>query len=164
MDTIEKRINELVTHFINDITMLARDMAMETLTAALGGEPSSASSRSPGAKRSREELTQLADRLLAFVTENPGLRIEQINEKLGTKTKDIFRPLKHLIRGKQVRREGDRRASRYFPAAVKVADGLTKPRAASAIAEHGSIRAAARALGIPNSTFQGLCKRWGLTS
>lgn len=163
MSTVEARINELISNFINDVTNIAKEIAMDTLTNVLGGE-AIAPPRVSGEKRAPEVLAKIGEELLAHIKENPGQRIEQINAKLGTKTKDIFRPLKKLIAAKQIRTQGDRRSTRYFPADVKPGEALTKEQISRAISEHGSKRAAARALGIANSTFQGACERLGVSS
>ena len=163
MDT-EARVAELVNKFIIEVTNLAKEVAVDTLSNALGGDGFYATPKNVGEKRSPELLAQIGDRVLACVKEHPGERIEQINARLGTKTKDIFRPLKKLIAAKQVRAQGDRRATRYFPAAVKPGEALTLDQVKRAISDHGSKRAAARALGVAHSTFQGACDRLGVSS
>lgn len=194
--TVEQRINELVSNFINAITLLAKEVAMTTLTSALGGEIDPAmlaATRPPGAKRSPDELAKIGDDLLAFIAQHPGLRIEEINAQLGTKTREVFRPLKKLIASKRVRTEGDRRSTRYYagpawpvkpaakPAAkrsaravrpaldqkakpVKPGEALTLDQVKAAIAKGGSMRAAGRLLGVANSTFRDACERLGLLS
>jgi predicted transcriptional regulator len=50
------------------------------------------------------------------VGSNPGLRIEQINRALGTRTAELRLPLRKLIAAKQIKTKGQRRATRYFAA------------------------------------------------
>lgn len=81
-----------------------------------GGMAALGSGRRPkGAKRPQDEIAKLRDMVFAFIKDNPGQRIEQINGQLGTRTSDLSLPLKKLIADGAVRTEGDRRATKYFP-------------------------------------------------
>jgi hypothetical protein len=71
--------------------------------------------RKKGQKRSPAELQRIEETLAAFIQKTPGKRIEEINKALGTSTSDLSRPLSKLIAAKKVRRQGQKRASRYFP-------------------------------------------------
>lgn len=74
------------------------------------------SNKSPsqyGVKRTPAEIQKVQDRFLAFVRKNPGLRIEQINAKLGTTTKDLALPVRLLIAAKTIRTKGEKRATTY---------------------------------------------------
>ncbi len=53
---------------------------------------------------------------MSEIQANPGLRVEQIGRTLGAATKDLTLPLKKLLSQRMVRSEGQRRATRYFPA------------------------------------------------
>ena len=120
-----------------DLTALARAAARATLDEALEGalgrrvvgRPTSSSagsapraaarggSRVKGEKRSPAELTRIQDKLIAFISASPGLRIEQINEALGTSTTDLALPLRKLVGDGALKTEGQRRATKYFPGA-----------------------------------------------
>ncbi len=140
MTELEQRLNELVSSFINDISKLARQTALDTLSQALAGvggtvvadiriagggarrgrKPGSSSSasnarRAKGAKRAPDEIEQLKEQVHNHIKDHPGERIEQINARLGTSTADLSLPLKKLIADGAVRTEGDRRATKYFP-------------------------------------------------
>jgi len=80
-------------------------------------------SRGRGAKRDAGELEQLASKFLAAVKAKPGERIEQLAPSIGSATKDLALPIRKLIASKQVKTEGERRATRYFPASK-----TTKPK------------------------------------
>lgn len=69
--------------------------------------------KAPGAKRSESDIQKLMDKFVGFVKKNPGLRIEQINEKLGTATKDLALPVRKLIASKRIRTKGEKRATTY---------------------------------------------------
>ena len=45
---------------------------------------------------------------------NPGQRIEQIADGMGTSTKELNLPAKKLIAGKQLKTKGQKRATQYF--------------------------------------------------
>ena len=86
-----------------------------------GGSSSSSSSsggsvgrpRGRGAKRTAEEIEEMAERFVEFVQANPGLRIEQINKQLGTTTKDLALPIRKLISDGAVKVKGSKRATTY---------------------------------------------------
>lgn len=133
MTEIEARINELVSHFVNEITRLARTAALDTLGRALAGAggvvvkdvrvkaarsaaaPAASAKRGKGEKRPKAEIAKLQEQVLAHIRANPGQRIELINKVLGTKTSDLALPLKKLIADGAVDTKGARRATTYFP-------------------------------------------------
>lgn len=65
------------------------------------------------AKREPKEIEKLMDKFASFVKKNPGLRIEQINAKLGTTTKDLALPVRKLIEAGRIRARGEKRATTY---------------------------------------------------
>jgi hypothetical protein len=130
MSDFQSQINKLVDSFVAQVTAVARQAAMDTLTAALGAanrgggggggrrsvESSSFSGkRVKGAKRPQNEIERTKDRVNDFIHKNPGLRIEQINKELGTSTRDLSLPLRKLISDGAVRTEGEKRSTQYFP-------------------------------------------------
>ena len=135
MADFNSQINKLVEEFVSQVTAVARQAAMDTLTAALGAAggaarrrgaataitlpglavPGRAGRRPKGAKRAQEEIEGTKQRVLDFIQANPGLRIEQINRELGTSTRDLALPLRKLIGDGQVRTEGEKRSTQYFP-------------------------------------------------
>lgn len=144
MSDFQSQINKLVDEFVSQVTAVARQAAMETLTAALGaaggaagrrrggggampamtGGGKAASARRPkGAKRPQNEIEKTKDRVHEFIQRNPGLRIEQINKELGTSTRDLSLPLKKLISDGQIRSEGEKRSTQYFPGDGKARSG-----------------------------------------
>ena len=72
-----------------------------------------------GAKRTSEELDQLADQFVQYVVKNPGLRIEQINKSLNTTTKDLQLPIRKMIADGTLKVKGKKRSTQYFPGKVK---------------------------------------------
>ncbi len=75
-----------------------------------------ASKKKPKLQSSRRDpdvLAKLRQQLRDFILKNPGLRIEQINAKLGTKTKDVALPLHQLVASKVIASRGEKRATTY---------------------------------------------------
>lgn len=136
---VSDQVRSLVESFVAEMSDLIRRSAMETVQHALaGGEaprrgrrgapagrrgapalapaPRGASRmRAKGAKRSPDELEELTNQLLAYVKSNPGQRIEQIAEGMGTSTKELNLPAKKLIGNKSLKTKGHKRATQYFP-------------------------------------------------
>jgi hypothetical protein len=134
MSDFQSQINKLVEEFVGQVTSVARQAAMDTLTSALGAaggaarrraaEPVAVSAAAPkssggrrpkGAKRPQNEIEKTKERVQDFIHRNPGLRIEQINKELGTNTRDLSLPLKKLISEGTIRTEGEKRSTHYFP-------------------------------------------------
>lgn len=127
----ESKIDEMVQTFVSKVTALAREAAIATLTAHLdaGAGPSPrptttrtlqatgiATARRPhkGAKRPAEDIARLERVLTTHISKNPGQRVEQINNVLGTTTRDVRRPLAKLLEAGTVKTRGTRRATQYF--------------------------------------------------
>lgn len=68
-------------------------------------------------KRSPDDIARAGERFLAFVAKNPGLRIELINRKLGTRTADLVLPIRLLRlggRNARIKTKGQARATMYY--------------------------------------------------
>ena len=137
-NSLDDRIRNRVEQFASELADLIRESAMETVSVALagarpspgrGGRRSAAApvaargggggrgrtaSREKGAKRPPDEIERLTGRLLDYVKGNPGQRIEQIADGMGTSTKELNLPAKKLIAGKQLKTKGQKRATQYF--------------------------------------------------
>jgi hypothetical protein len=134
-NTLDDRIRARVEQFASELAELIRESAMETVSVALAGARPSpgrggrraaapaavvrggrgrAASREKGAKRPPDEIERLTGRLLDYVKGNPGQRIEQIADGMGTSTKELNLPAKKLIAGKQLKTKGQKRATQYF--------------------------------------------------
>ena len=135
-NSLDDRIRARVEQFAAELADLIRESAMETVSAALtGARPSAgrggrraaaaavvvrgagrgrAASREKGAKRPPDEIERLTGKLLDYVKGNPGQRIEQIADGMGTSTKELNLPAKKLIAGKQLKTKGQKRATQYF--------------------------------------------------
>lgn len=121
----QQQMNHTVQSFIHDVTEMARRAAVDALSSTLGNR--AARARAGGAaapagrplgrradKRTATELDALSERFVAFVREHPGLRIEQINRTLGTRTKDLALPIRKLVAEGAIRVKGQKRSTTYF--------------------------------------------------
>jgi hypothetical protein len=125
MANYQSELQKLVDGFVAQLSEIWRRQAIDSLTGmgggrgqggrAGGGELSIGRGRGRGAKRTADELEQLADSFVEFVTKNPGLRIEQINKQLGTTTKDLALPIRKLLEDGVVKAKGKKRSTAYFP-------------------------------------------------
>jgi hypothetical protein len=118
MPSFENDIQRLVDSFVARIAELANRAAIEGLQKALGGGGArpGGGRRSMGAgrKRAPEILEKMQEDLLGFVAKNPGLRIEQINKQLGTRTKELALPIRKLLAGGALKSKGKKRSTVYF--------------------------------------------------
>jgi len=134
MSNFEQQINQRVQSFVAEITELARKQALDTLSSALQGaglfggrgrggrngvgrRGRAALATTAGGRRSADQIEATCEALLSAIGGNPGQRIEQIGAQIGMRTKDLALPIRKLISQKQIRTEGQRRATRYFPGA-----------------------------------------------
>lgn len=126
---MQSEMNRVVAQFVAEVTDIAKRAAREQLDAAFGGRGggssrSSASSgigrgRGRGVKRTQEDLDALGEKFYEFVKANPGLRIEQINAKLGTSTKDLQLPIRKMIADGELKAKGKKRSTTYTAGARK---------------------------------------------
>jgi hypothetical protein len=133
---IKLQVQRTVQSFVARITELARRAAIDTLSAAFaerGARPRRVAAAAVtargrcrlvgragrprgvgGAKRTPAELEALSARFASFVQANPGLRIEQINRQLGTRTKDLALPIRKLLADGVINVQGQKRSTLYF--------------------------------------------------
>ncbi|MBA3503226.1 MAG: hypothetical protein M4D80_01385 [Myxococcota bacterium] len=125
MANYQSELQKLVDGFVSQLSEIWRRQAIDSLTGmgggrgqssrSSGGELSLGRGRGRGAKRTADELENLADAFVEFVGKNPGLRIEQINKQLGTTTKDLALPIRKLLEDGVVKAKGKKRSTAYFP-------------------------------------------------
>jgi hypothetical protein len=132
MANINDTVRAALEAFVDDISSLIQQAALESVEAALAGASTipgrrgrgpravvaslapSAASRKKGAKRTPEELEQLIKKLHGYIAKNPGQRIEQIASSLDISTKELNLPAKKLISEKKLSTKGQKRATTYF--------------------------------------------------
>ena len=89
-------------------------IAAPAAAAKAAKAPKATRTRKKGAKRTAAELDRTVKELIDYVSAKPGQRMEEISVALSTPTKDLSRPLQKLLDTGAIRREGVKRASRYF--------------------------------------------------
>lgn len=121
MIDLQSEVNRTVQGFVAQIVEVVRHAAVESLQTAFVGAGAAGRSgeRTPiaasaSAKRTSADLQSLSRRFAAFVQANPGLRIAQINQGLGTTTKDLIVPIRKLMASGVIRTTGEKRSTRYF--------------------------------------------------
>jgi DNA-binding NtrC family response regulator len=133
MAIISDTIRAALDSFVEDISNLIQQAALESVEQALAGASAipgrrgargaraaaapafaALASRKKGAKRTPEELEQLIKKLHGYVAKNPGQRIEQIAANLDISTKELNLPAKKLISEKKLSTKGQKRATTYF--------------------------------------------------
>jgi hypothetical protein len=117
MIAFQRDMDRVVSSFVEQVTELARRAAIEQVQRALGAASAPRLQRSRalrGGKRSPDDLARLRDQFVAFVSSNPGLRIEQINQQLETTTKDLALPIRKLIADGTIKTKGKKRSTTYF--------------------------------------------------
>jgi hypothetical protein len=118
----QSEMQKLVEDFVGRLSGLYRDAVIDALGSSGNGNGhrngysngNGNGSRGKGEKRPAGELKALSDKFVAFVTKNPGLRIEQINTQLGTSTKELALPIRKLIADGVVKGKGSKRSTTYF--------------------------------------------------
>ncbi len=132
MSDFQTEMNRVVAGFVAQITELARAAARDMIDEALGKGGKVALSgrgggggggRGRGAKRTSDELDNLAEAFHSFVAKHPGLRIEQINKQLNTTTKDLALPIRKLIADGALKTKGEKRSTTYFAGESKKKKG-----------------------------------------
>ena len=135
MANINDTIRAALDSFVEDISNLIQQAALESVEQALAGAsaiPGRRGSRGAGrssvaapfvalsrgrkkgAKRTQDELDQLIKKLHGYIAKNPGQRIEQIAQGLDITTKELNLPAKKLIGDKKLSTKGQKRATTYF--------------------------------------------------
>lgn len=114
----QRLINQRIEEFVADITELARKHAVQTLADALQIPTAGPSTAERGGRRKRSpaELERQKEDLLGFLEENPGAKMQDIAAEFGVTPRSLTLPMKKLIADGAVRSEGQRRATRYYPA------------------------------------------------
>lgn len=140
----DEKLSELVESFKEDLVALIREQTLESIQEALGGgapaprrgpapkaraAASNGASRGKGQKRPPEELAALVENFYAEIQGNPGLRVEELANKMGIPTKELALPAKKLLAENRIYTEGQKRATRYYAGSKR--GGAARPRAAA---------------------------------
>ena len=138
MNRIEQQIQARIETFVEELSELVKQAALDSVSQALAGSNGAAARRGGrrfktngskaakpvprrrpgprGPKRTPEALAKLQAALLEEIQLNPGQRMEQIGKSLGVATKDLDLLIKKLVAGRRIRKRGKTRATTYFAA------------------------------------------------
>lgn len=136
---LDASIRSHIDQFLVSISALVRQAAVESVKEALGGSDvkmaiparrgpgrprknavSSASAPkaakgSKAGRRSSADVEQTGAQVLSYVRSNPGQRLEEIGRGLGADTAGLKRPIQGLLAAGELRTEGQKRGTKYFP-------------------------------------------------
>lgn len=138
---LDQQIRERISSFLEELSTLVRQSALEAVREALtGGAVATPARRGPGrppkpvaaaepasvakapkaarkaskrGKRSSEDVTEIAAHLYDYISKNAGQSIEEIGRGMNTSTKTLKLPIKKLIEAKKLKTTGQRRGTRY---------------------------------------------------
>ena len=135
MASLDERIDRRVRAFVAELQSLIQQAAMQAVREALDvgrfGRPRAPApngaaprrrapspARLSGSKgrRSADQMDLVITRLEEAVRQNPGMRMEQIGATLHATTKTLARPMSKLLASSAVRKTGQKRGVKYFPA------------------------------------------------
>jgi len=123
--TIDSDIRSRIDTFVNELTALVKQSALDSVRLVLGEGPTPArrmtvtvgrpaKSAMKGGKRTPEQVQADAERIASYVRQHPGQRLEQIAAGLGTASQDLKLPVIKLLASKTLRKTGEKRGTAYF--------------------------------------------------
>ena len=132
MTDLDRAIRQRVEDFVQEMTELVRQAALESVSAALGTPAAGQRSRGAtakrpaagfvaksGGKRTARELEQQGTALVTMIRQTPGIRADQLAKAMGVMTRDLALPIKKLLADKAITKKGQKRATAYFVARSK---------------------------------------------
>lgn len=154
MSSVDQQIRELIESFVRQLNALVRRAAIDAVARALDAKPEEPArpdtaraprapraARPAGGKRTPAQIDATAKRILRYVAENPGQSVESMSKQLGVITRELALPIKKLVKSGELRTEGQRRATKYFPGSGATAGAAPKARRAAKAAARGAKRA-----------------------
>ena len=131
-NSIDQQIQLRINQFAEELGALVKAAALESVSEALGGTAKASvsaagprrkktarravSAAKPGKRfrRTAEHLEGDKQALLDYVTANAGQRLEEISAGMNVDSKELKRPATLLLQEGKLRKEGERRGTRYF--------------------------------------------------
>jgi hypothetical protein len=129
---VSDQIQARIQAFATELEALVRQAALDAVTNALGAPssparvvrrdaiigaaPRPAKSARSGGKRDPNVIAALTARVGAHVKSHPGQGVEAIAKALNVTTHDITLPVTKLLASKDIKKKGQKRATKYFPA------------------------------------------------
>lgn len=116
-----KNIQQLVSKFVDELEAIVRKTAMDEMdtkiAAVLGKAKASGKGRDyirAAHKRTPEELEKLKERIKQVLGAEPGMRSEQIQEKLEVGPAELQLPLRQLLEDGELKAKGVARGRQYW--------------------------------------------------
>ena len=135
MKDFDKVIEQRIKTFMDELHVLVRQAAVESVQDALGIKSTDVArprrQKAPKAeaiapkksaapklvgRRAPGELARTVTKVREYVETKPGQSVEQIGKALGLPTKYLALPVKKLLKSGAVRKTGTKRSTKYFPA------------------------------------------------
>jgi predicted HTH transcriptional regulator len=129
MSDLERRLRERIDAFVEELTEIVREEALEQVAKALGGATTrvkratrsaptkrtsnTTAGRAP--KRTQDDLVALEAKIIRHVGKNPGMGAQEIALAFGLTTADVTLPLRRLVRDNKLETKGQKRGTRYHP-------------------------------------------------
>jgi hypothetical protein len=147
----QAEIRTLVDSFVDQLTQHIRQAAVESVQQALGGsaparatapatgrkgakpgpKPKAAKAKKTGkggrrVRRSPEEMAAAKDAIVRYVNANPGTAMGDLSAALREDPTTIRTQVNELLEAKALRKEGERRGTRYFAGSGRGSKKATK--------------------------------------
>lgn len=136
--SIDEQIRARIEVFVDELSTLVREAAVEAVGEALHQGPGTASKRAgrksapkatrrksavkkPGkrVRRTADDIARTSETVLAYVKSHPGARMEQMAKALRKESKDLRRSVQDLIAARKLRTKGQKRATAYYAGAAR---------------------------------------------
>jgi hypothetical protein len=126
---INRQIEQRIQAFAQELNQLVRQAALEAVQDALGGQrtarptftaarPAASAPRGrrgAGGRRSPGQMEQMMASVRDYVAANPGTRMEKLSAAVGASTAELRLPVLKLLEEGAIRKQGEKRATEYFP-------------------------------------------------
>lgn len=127
--TLDREIRTCIDQFVEELSALVRQAAVDSVAAALGGAAparrrgpgrprKAASKRGKRTRRSAGSLDAAAAKVLSHIKANPGSGVTGIAAALRTSSKNLRLPIQKLLEERAVRTTGQRRGTKYHAIAA----------------------------------------------
>jgi len=109
----EGRIRAAIERFSAELIDIVRDLVFEVV----GTKAPAIKGRSRRRRRSTTETESVAQKVARFIARRPGVRVDAIASGLGVGTHELALPIIKALQAGLIRKEGQRRATLYYPVA-----------------------------------------------
>ena len=132
-NAIEAQIKERIQTFVQELDLLLRRSTLDSLRSVLEGRGAAPARRGRPrgrAARARSGSSEgLAGKIKAHVRSSPGQTVGQIAQAIGGSPVAVKKAIKSMLGEKQIRKTGQKRGTRYFPAGAGRLPGVVTKRA-----------------------------------